>query len=70
VRNLQFDALLDETLAIVDDARGYRVERVRWDGKVVTVCDRNYLVRSRLRSDIRHWVADRLIPKKPESTRG
>ena len=60
------EALLDETLDIVDDPGGYLVERVGANGKVVVVWDRKQLPRCVLRADVRMWVVDQLPPLKLE----
>ena len=52
-------------LQIVDDCSGDWVEKVRWDGKVVTVRDPKQLAICQLRSDIRCWVADQRWPDNP-----
>ena len=62
---LQAEALMEETIDIVDDVpRG--LERVQ-GGKVVRTSLRDALARAVLRCDIRHWVADRLLPEAPPS---
>ena len=48
-REFQVQALLDETLEIIDDPSGYLVERVQANGRVVVVWDRKQLPRCRLR---------------------
>jgi hypothetical protein len=63
-RKFQADGLYADIFDVVDDASGDRVERVRSDGRVVVVFDRNNLARSRLRADVREWVASRLVPAK------
>jgi hypothetical protein len=65
-RDLAVEALLDETIEIVDDFSGYLVERVQANGKVVVVWDRKQLPRCRLRIDVRKWVVDQLPPLKLE----
>jgi hypothetical protein len=59
----QAEDLAWEVLEIVDDAKGDYVERVRANGKVVTVFDPANLARCRLRCDVRWWVVERLAPK-------
>jgi hypothetical protein len=65
-RDFAVEALLDETIEIVDDFSGYLVERVQANGKVVVVWDRKQLPRCRLRIDVRKWVVDQLPPLKLE----
>src|SRR6266404_9722548 len=54
--------LAAEAVSIADTADTECRERVR-GAKVVTVSGREELARRRLRLAIRHWVAERLIPK-------
>ncbi|MFZ1093025.1 MAG: hypothetical protein WAN75_28015, partial [Xanthobacteraceae bacterium] len=61
-REFAVEALLDETIEIVDDPSGYLVERVQANGRVVLVRDRKQLPRCRLRADVRMWVAGQLAP--------
>ena len=65
-RDLAVEALLDETIEIIDDPSGYLVERVQANGKVAVVWDRKQLPRCRLRMDVRMWVVDQLPPLKLE----
>jgi hypothetical protein len=65
-RDFAVEALLDETIEIIDDPSGYLVERVQANGKVVVVWDRKQLPRCRLRMDVRMWVVDQLPPLKLE----
>jgi hypothetical protein len=65
-REFPVQALLDETIEIIDDPSGYLVERVQANGKVVVVWDRKQLPRCRLRMDVRMWVVDQLPPLKLE----
>ena len=60
------ECLMDEALEIADDTAGDWVEIVRRGGRVVTFHDPEHLARSRLRLEVRHWVADHLAPAKPE----
>ena len=55
--------LAHEVIEIIDDARGDYVEKVRANGRVVTVFDPDNLARCRLRCDVRWWVVERLAPK-------
>jgi hypothetical protein len=59
---LLVDDLAAEAVSIADTADTECRERVR-GAKVVTVSGREELARCRLRLAIRHWVAERLIPK-------
>jgi hypothetical protein len=63
-RDFAVEALLDETIEIIDDPSGYLVERVQANGRVVVVWDRKQLPRCRLRGDVRNWVVDQLPPLK------
>jgi hypothetical protein len=59
---LQAEALMEETIEIIDDALSGCLESVR-GGKVVRTSFRYALARAVLRNEIRDWVADRLMPK-------
>jgi hypothetical protein len=59
---LQAEALMEETIEIIDDAVSGCLESVR-GGKVVRTSFRYALARAVLRNEIRDWVADRLMPK-------
>jgi hypothetical protein len=65
-RDFAVEALLDETIEIIDDFSGYLVERVQANGRVVVVWDCKQLPRCRLRTDVRMWVVDQLPPLKFE----
>ena len=65
-RDLAVEALLDETIEIVDDPSGYLVERVQANGRVVVIWDRKQLPRCVLRCEVRTWVVDQLPPLKFE----
>ena len=56
------DDLAAEAVSIADNADTECRQRVR-GAKLVTVSGREEFARCRLRLAIRHWVADRLIPK-------
>jgi hypothetical protein len=60
-RVTQIHDLFCESLAIID--AGNHVEKVRRNGSVVRVFDRDNFARAKLRCEIRQWVADRLPPK-------
>jgi hypothetical protein len=59
---LLVEDLAAEAVSIADSADTECRQRVR-GAKLVTVSGREELARCRLRLAIRHWVADRLIPK-------
>jgi hypothetical protein len=59
---LQAEALMEETIDIIDDVPSEGLERVQ-GGKVVRTSLRYALARAVLRNEIRDWVADRLMPK-------
>src|SRR5260370_28198779 len=61
-RDFAVEALLDETIEIIDDFSGYLVERVQANGRVVVVWDRKQLHRCRLRMVVRLWVVNHLPP--------
>jgi hypothetical protein len=63
-REFQAEDLLDEILEIACNTSGDWVEKVRANGRVVMVADREAIARLRLRIDVRWWVADRLAPTK------
>ena len=65
-REFPVQALLDETIEIIDDPSGYLVERVQANGRVVVVWDRKQLPRCLLRIEVRMWVVDQLPPLKLE----
>jgi hypothetical protein len=56
------DDLAGEAVTIADNLGSECRQRVR-GAKLVTISGREELVRCRLRLAIRHWVADRLMPK-------
>ena len=62
-REAQVEDLMYEILEIADDRSGDWVEKVGRDGSVVMVVDHQNIARSKLRIDVRHWVADRLAVK-------
>ena len=57
-QTMLLECLMDDVLEIADDTAGDWVEIVRRGGRVVTVHDPEHLARSRLRLEVRHWVAD------------
>ena len=63
-RVLQADAIFDECLDIVDDARNDWMERVNKNGETEVVPNPEATARSRLRLDARKWMAGKLAPKK------
>ena len=65
-REFAVEALLDETIDIIDDPSGYLVERVQANGRVVVIWDRKQLPRCVLRCEVRTWVVDQLPPLKWE----
>jgi len=65
-RDLAVEALLDETIDIIDDPSGYLVERVQANGRVVVIWDCKQLPRCVLRCEVRTWVVDQLPPLKLE----
>src|SRR6202022_893768 len=67
-RDLAVEALLDETIEIVDDPSGYLVERVQANGRVVVVWDRKQLPRCRLRPECPKGVADQKLSCQEKRT--
>jgi len=61
VRKTQLDDFFCESMAMLDETVG-RVEKVRRNGTVIMVSDRDKLASAVLLSDVRWWVADRLLP--------
>src|SRR5207253_689311 len=55
----------DELIEIADECGDGWMEKVRSDGKVVTVENRKEVDRSWLRIDVRCWVADQREPNNP-----
>jgi hypothetical protein len=65
-REFQEDLLLEEIIELARDSSGDSVEKVRANGRVVMVANPKHLARSRLRIEVRCWVADRLAPTRQE----
>lgn len=64
-REIQAEALVEESLEIADDASNDWMERQSDDGKSVGwELNGEHVQRSRLRVDTRKWFASKLAPKK------
>lgn len=63
-REAQADTFVDEMVDIADDGSNDWMERKRRDGSLETVFNREHVDRSKLRADVRKWVAVKLLPKK------
>jgi hypothetical protein len=64
-REMQADALFDETLEIADDGSNDWMERLDKDGEAAGwQLNGEHVQRSRLRVDTRKWAAGKLAPKK------
>jgi hypothetical protein len=55
----------EELIEIADECGDGWVEKVRSDGRVVTVAYHNHIARCWLRIDVRCWVADQREPNNP-----
>lgn len=63
-REDQAETMLEEILAIADDAkRDTRIERDK-QGREIEVSDNEWIQRSKLRVDARKWAMSKLAPKK------
>lgn len=62
-RELQADAIVDETLDIADDATNDWMESRSEDGSVGYRLNGEHIQRSKLRIDQRKWMAGKLRPK-------
>ena len=60
-RKMQLEHFCCEHLAMLDETEG-RVEKVRRNGTVIMVSDHDKLASAVLLSEVRYWVADRLLP--------
>jgi len=59
------DALFDEMFDIADDARNDWMEKLNRDGEVVgEILNKEAVMRSSLRVDVRKWALARMAPKK------
>jgi hypothetical protein len=63
-RELQADALFDETLDIADDATNDWMQKQDGEGGVAFVLNGENIQRSRLRIETRKWLVGKLRPKK------
>ncbi|MFA6304006.1 MAG: hypothetical protein WC627_12865 [Legionella sp.] len=58
-KSLQIETLIDEIMDIADDSTGDTV--INEQGK--TVCNNEFIARSKIRIDTRKWLASKLAPK-------
>lgn len=62
-REVGYQAMADEAIAIADDiSRDYKPRKAR-DGSVEMVVDQEHVNRSRLRVDTRKWLLSKALPK-------
>jgi hypothetical protein len=62
-REFQAHCIADEVIELADGLSTEWVEKVRANGRVVRGPDRKNLPRYRLRTEVRHWVADQLLAR-------
>ena len=62
-RTFLLNEFTDELIKIVEDSADDWIEKVNRRGEVVTVLNRRNIAISRLRLDVRCWVADQLWPE-------
>lgn len=62
-REMHADALMDEAMEIADDATRDTTTKIGKNGQEITVCDHEWLNRSRLRVDTRKWAASKIAPR-------
>ena len=62
-REAQAHCIADEVIELADEVSTEWVERVRANGRVVRGPDRKNLPRYRLRTGVRHWVAEQLLAR-------
>jgi hypothetical protein len=62
-REFQAHCIADEVIELADELSTEWVEKVRANGRVVRGPDRKNLPRYRLRTEVRHWVADQLLAR-------
>jgi hypothetical protein len=60
-REFQAQCISDDAIDVADDASGDWVEKVGANGRVVSAPDRKNIRRSRLRCEVRFWVATELL---------
>ncbi|MDB5516927.1 MAG: hypothetical protein JWQ17_3685 [Tardiphaga sp.] len=63
-RKLGYDAMVDEILEIIDDARRDRIVRHRFDGTTFTVANPGNVRHARLRMASRRWLASSALPRR------
>ena len=62
-REFQAHCIADEVIELADEVSTEWVEKVRANGRVVRGPDRKNLPRYRLRTEVRHWVAEQLLAR-------
>jgi len=62
-REFQAHCIADEAMELADEVCTEWVEKVRANGRVVRGPDRKSLPRYRLRTEVRHWVAEQLLAR-------
>jgi hypothetical protein len=62
-REFQAHCIADEVIELADEVSTEWVEKVRANGRVVRGPDRKNLPRCRLRTEVRHWVAEQLLAR-------
>ena len=64
-RELQAEHFLDETVEIADDGRNDYIEQINKNtGESYDRFNSEHVQRSKLRIDTRHWMMERMAPKK------
>src|SRR5258707_878063 len=66
-REFQAHCIADEVIELADEVSIEWVEKVRANGRVVRGPDRKNLPRYRLRTEVRHWVAEQLLARARRS---
>jgi hypothetical protein len=62
-REFQAHCIADEAIELADEVSTEWVEKVRANGRVVRGPNRKNLPRYRLRTEVRHWVAEQLLAR-------
>jgi hypothetical protein len=63
-REIGYEHWADESVEIADNAANDWMERVRKDGEIETVLNREHVARSELRINTRKWMLSKMLPKK------
>lgn len=59
----QIELIIDDVLEIADDKSQDRITKLDAEGNEYTVCNHEFIQRSRVRIDTRKWLAAKLLPK-------